>query len=131
MSRILVWSLVGVVVIVGVIVLATAPKRTASGPVITLEVVKRQVADAEVQLDRLVARLEARRKAVPSGADTEAFAEADRLLAQSRDKLGQAKAADELNEARQLMVEARGTLRKARRAVEVATKSGSRPRRMY
>jgi hypothetical protein len=122
MSRILVWSLVGIVVIVGVIVLVTAPKRKAAGPTITLETVKSEVTDAESQLDRLVARLDARRKAAPRDADAESFAEADRLLAQAREKLGQAKEAVALQDARQLMVEARETLRKARRAVELATK---------
>lgn len=130
-SRILVWSLVGIVVIVGVIVVATSPKRNTLGPKITLDMVKSEAADAESQLNRLVARLDARRKTTPKGADATAFDEADRLLAQARDKLGQVKEAVELKEARQLMAEARGTLRKARRAVEVATKSGARPRGMY
>lgn len=122
MSRILVWSLVGIVVVIGVIVIATSPKRKASGPKITLEMVKSEAADAEAQLDRLVARLDARRKVTARGADAEAFDEADRLLAQARDKLGQVKEAVDLKEARQLMVEARETLRKARRAVQLATK---------
>jgi hypothetical protein len=130
-SRILVWSLAGIVVIVGVIVIATAPKRKASAPKITLDTVKSEVADAEAQLDRLVARLDARRKAVPRGADAGAFDEADRLLAQARDKLGQAKAATDLKEARQLMVDARETVRKARRAVELATKPKSKPQGIY
>jgi hypothetical protein len=130
-SRIIVWSLVGIVVIVGVIVIATAPKRKTSGPKITLDTVKSEVADAEAQLDRLAARLDARRKAAPQGAGVRAFDEADRLLAEARDKLGQAKEAVDLKEARQLMVEARETLRKARRAVELATKPKSRPRGIY
>jgi vacuolar-type H+-ATPase subunit H len=130
-SRILVWSLVGIVVLIGVIVIATAPKRKATGPAITLEVVKNEVADAEAQLDKLVARLEARRKTTPAGASTEASGEADRLLAEAREKLGQAGQATDLREARQLLAEARPVLRKARRAVELATKPTSRPSGMY
>jgi vacuolar-type H+-ATPase subunit H len=130
-SRILVWSLVGIVVLVGVIVIATAPKRKAMGSKMTLEVVKSEVADAEVQLDKLVARLEARRKATRAGANAEASGEADRLLAEAREKLGQAKQATDLMEARQLLKEARPVLRKARRAVELATKPTSRPSGMY
>ncbi|GEM_PF-956851 len=130
-SRILVWSLVGIVVIVGVIVIATAPKRQASGPKVTLDVVKSEVAAAEGQLNRLVARLDARRKAVRPGTDTQAFDEADRLLAEARDQLGQASQATELKEARQLMVAARAAVRKARRAVELATKPASGPQGMY
>jgi hypothetical protein len=129
-SRILVWSLVGIVVIIGVVVIVTAPKRKASGPRVTLDMVKSEVADAETQLDRLVARLDARRTTASRGNDTAAFDEAGRLLAQARDKLGQAKESVDLKEARQLMVEAREALRKARRAVELATKPRSRPQGM-
>lgn len=126
-NRIVVWSLVGIVVIIGVIVIATAPKKKASGPKITLDVVKSDVADAEVQLDRLVARLDARRKAVPPGAGSEAFDEADRLLAEARERLGQAREATDVKQSRQLLIEGRQALRKARRAVELATKPARRP----
>ncbi len=126
-SRILVWSLVGIVVIIGVIVIATAPKKKASGPKITLDVVKSDAAEAEVQLDRLVARLDARRKAIPPGAGTEAFADADRLLAEAREKLGQVREATDVKQARQLLIEGRQVLRTARRAVVLATKPARRP----
>ena len=126
-SRILVWSLVGIVVIIGVILIATAPKKRALGPNVTLDVVKSDAAEAEVQLDRLVARLDARRKAVPPGAGTEAFADADRLLAEARENLGQVREATELKQARELLMEARQALRKARRAVELATRPARRP----
>lgn len=120
-SRILVWSLVGIVVIIGATVIWSAPK-TARGPKVTPDALKSEVAEAEAQLDRLVARLEARRKTIPPGAGTEASGEADRLLAEAREKLGQAKQATDLKETRQLLIDARKALRKARRAVELATK---------
>jgi len=129
-SRILVWSLVGIVVIIGVIVILTAPK-TARGPKVTPDALKSEVAKAETQLDRLSARLEARRKATPPGAGSEALGEADRLLAEARDRLGQAKQATDLKEIQRLLIEGREVLRRARRAVELATKPTSRPRRMY
>jgi hypothetical protein len=124
-SRILVWSLVGIVVVIGAIVIFTAPK-TAQGTKVTSEALKSETAEAESQLDRLVARLEARRKTTPPGASTEAFGEADRLLAEARDRLGQVKVATDLKETRQLLIEARESLRKARRAVELATKRPGR-----
>jgi vacuolar-type H+-ATPase subunit H len=123
-SRILVWSLVGIVVIIGAIVIFTAPK-TARGPKVTSDALKSEAADAESQLDRLVARLEARRKTTPPGASTEAFGEADRLLAEAHEKLGQVKQATDLKETQRLLIEAREALRKARRAVELATKRTS------
>ena len=129
-SRILVWSLVGIVVIVGVIVVLTAPK-TSRGPKVTVDALKSEAAAAQAQLDRLAARLEARRKTPPPGAGTDAFGEADRLLAEAREKLGQVKQATDLKETSQLMIEARQTLRKARRAVELAVKPTSRPPGMH
>lgn len=123
-SRILVWSLVGIVVIIGAIVILTAPKNER-GPKVTSDALKSEAAEAEVQLDRLVARLEARRKTTPPGAGTEAFGEADRLLAEAREKLEQVKQATDLKVNRQLLIEARESLRKARRAVELATKRTS------
>jgi hypothetical protein len=129
-SRILVWSLVGIVVIIGAIVVVTSPKNTR-GPKLTPEIVKREAARAEIQLDRLVVRLDARRKATAPGAGTEAFGEADRLLAEAREKLGQVKQATDLKEAHQFLIEGREALRKARRAVELATKPRSRPPGMY
>jgi hypothetical protein len=118
-SRIIVWSLVGIVVIVGAIVVLTAPKASR-GPSVTADALKGEAEEAQVQLDHLVARLEARRKSIPPGAD--ALGEADRLLAEAREKLGQVKQAADVKEARQLLIEARQVLRKARRAVELATR---------
>jgi len=120
-SRILVWSLVGIIVIIGVVVVLTAPK-TARGPKVTADALKSEAAEAENQLNRLVARLEARRKTTPPGVNTDAFGEADRSLAEAREKLGQVKQATDIKAIRQLLIEARQALRKARRAVQLATK---------
>ena len=129
-SRIIVWTLVAIVVIIGVIVVLTAPK-TSRGPKVTPDALKSEVARAETQLDRLVARVAERRKSVAPGAGTEGLDEADRLLAEAREKLGQAKQATDIKETRQLMIEGRESLRKARRAVELATKPTSRPKGKY
>ena len=129
-SRIVVWTLVAIVLIIGVIVVLTAPK-TSRGPKITADMIKSEVTRAETQLDRLVVRVAERRKSVAPGADTEGLDEADRLLAEAREKLGQAKQATDIKEAQQLLIEGREALRKARRAVELATKPRSRPPGMY
>jgi len=125
-SRILVWSLVGIVAIIGVIAVATAPKA-ARGPKMTLETVRSEVVEAEAQLDRLVARLDARRKSTGPGTDTEASDEADQLIAEAREKLGQARDATDIKQARQLLIEGRQVLRTARRAVVLATRPARRP----
>jgi hypothetical protein len=129
-SRIIVWTLVAIVVIIGVIVVLTAPK-TSPGSKVTADALKSELAKAETQLDRLVARAAGQRKSVPPGAGTERLDEADRLLAEAREKLGQAKQATDVKEAHQLLIVGREALRKARRAVELATKPTSRPSGMY
>jgi len=129
-SRIIVWTLVAIVVIIGVIAVLTAPK-TSSGPKVTADALKSELVEAETQLERLVARTAERRKSVAPGAGTERLDEADRLLAEAREKLGQAKQATDDKETRQLLIDGRETLRKARRAVELATKPSSRPPGMY
>ncbi len=129
-SRIIVWSLVGIVVVIGVILIVTAPRNTR-GPRLTLDIIKNEAVQAEVQLDRLVARLDARRKSAARGAGTEGLDEAERLLADAREKLSRVKEATGLSEAQKLLIEGREALRKARRAVELATRPASRPRGMY
>jgi hypothetical protein len=129
-SRILVWSLVGIVVIVGVIIALKAPK-TAGGSKVTTDMIKSEAARAEAQLDRLVARVAEGRKSVAPGTGAEGFDEADRLLAEAREKLGQVIQATEAKEAQKLLIESREALRKARRAVELATKPRPKPSGIY
>jgi len=129
-SRLVVWILVGIIVLIGVVVVVTSPKP-ARGPRVTIDLVKSEAAKAEVQLDRLVARIAEGRKAVAPGAvPNSGLDEADRLLAQAREKLGQARQATNLKQAEPLLIDGRELLRRARRAVEVATRSGSKPRGM-
>jgi hypothetical protein len=129
-SGIIVWSLVAVVVIIGVVLVLTAPKTSRgfkAGPAAT----KSEVAKAEAQLDKLAARAAVLRKSVAPGATTEHLDEADRLLAEARDKLGQAKQATDTKDAQKLLIEGRESLRKARRAVELGMKPTSKPPETY
>lgn len=123
-SRIIVWTLVAIVVIIGVIAILTAPK-TSRGASATADASKSALAKVETQLDRLAARAAEQRKSVAPGAGTERLDEANRLLAEAREKLGQAKQATDVKEAQQLLIDGRDALRKARRAVELATKPTS------
>ncbi len=121
-SRIVVWTLVGVAVLVGVIVILTVPKAPR-GPRVTLDLMKTDASQAEFQLDRLVARIaEAKKTTAPGAAASKSLDEADRLLAQAREKLGQVKQATDLKLAEPLLRDARQMLRRARRAIEVGTK---------
>ena len=127
-SRIVVWTLIGIVVIVGVVVIATAPKKASRGTQVTLDSVKSGAAEADTQLDRLAARIATGKKGVaPAAGSNSHLEEADSLLMQARDKLDQASKATDLKQAEQLLMDGRLMLRRARRAVELAT-SRSRPR---
>jgi hypothetical protein len=129
-SRLVVWTLVGIVVIIGLVLVATAPKPVR-GSMVTLDLVNSEAAKAETQLDRLVARTAKQRKSVPPGAGTERLDEADRLLAEAREKFGQAKQATDVKEAQQLLIDGREAYQKARRAVKLATQPTSRPPGVY
>ena len=129
-SRIVIWTIVGILVLIGVVVVATAPKAKR-GAKVTLDLIKSQAAQAETQLDRLVARTaEARKAMAPGATPNRGLEEADRLLAQAREKLGQAKQATDLKQGQLLLIDGRQMLRRARRAVEVATKTASKPHGM-
>jgi hypothetical protein len=122
--------LVGIIVLVGVLVIATAPK-TARGSKVTLDMVKSEAAKADAQIDRLAVRIvDARKVLSRRAAPTDGLDEADRLLAQAREELSQARKAPDLEQGQQSLIDGRQMLRKARRAVEVATKSVSKPHGM-
>jgi hypothetical protein len=128
--RFLVWMLVGVLVIVGVVVIVTSPKPTR-GPKVTLDLLTSEAVKVETQLDRLVVRVaEARKVTAPGATPNRGLEEVDRLLAQAREKVGQVKQATDLKQGQLLLVDSRQMLRRARRAVEVATRAGSKPRGM-
>lgn len=120
-SRIIVWSLVAIVVIVGLLVVLNAPK-TSRGPKVAKDMIGVEVARAEAQLDRLAARAADQRKSLKPGAGNERLDEADGLLALARDRFSQAKKSADADEAQQLLGEGSKSLRKARRALELASK---------
>jgi hypothetical protein len=126
-SRLVVWILVGIVVVIGVVLVVTSPK-VVRGPKVTIDLVRGEAAKVEVQLDRLAARIAQSRKTVAPGASPNAgLDDAERLLAQAREKLGQARQATDLKQGQQLLVDGREMLRKARRAIELATRPATRP----
>ena len=129
-TRIVIWIIVGILVLIGVVVIATGQK-SPRGPKVTLDLAKSEAAKAETQLDRLVLEAaEARKAMAPGATPTRGLEEADRLLAQAREKLGQVKEATDLRQAELLLIDGRRMLREARRAVEVATKTASKPHGM-
>ncbi len=126
-SRIVIWTIVGILVLVGIIVIATG-RKSPQGPRVTLDLAKSEAAKAEIQLEHLVVEATEARKAMAPGATPgRSLEEADRLLAQAREKLGQVKQATDAKQAELLLIDGRQMLRKARRAVEVATRAGSKP----
>ncbi|MBM3332030.1 hypothetical protein FJY68_09310 [candidate division WOR-3 bacterium] len=118
-SRIVVWTLVAIVVIVGMIVVLTAPK-TSPSPRVSRETIETEAARAESQLDRLTARIAEQRKSGAPGTRNERLDEAEGLLAEARDKLGQAKQATDVKEAQQFLIDGSKSLRKARRTIQLA-----------
>ncbi len=129
-SRIVIWLVVGVLALVAVLFVLARP-RVPAPPKLTAERLDRAVGQAEVQLNRLAARLATIRGNTASGFDVGKAAEADRLLIEARDKLSQVKQSGDLRQGEAKLKEVKQTLRRARRAVELATKgSGPRPPNM-
>lgn len=126
MNRYVVWVLVGIVVVIGVVLIISAPKR-APVPQLNLDSVKSAVADADTQMNRLVARVDAARRRIAPGAGNQDLEEADSLLAQAREKLDQADTATDLKQATQSLSDGRLALRRVRRSVELLTRPASRP----
>ena len=124
-SRLVVWTLVGTTVIVGVVVIAGAPKTTPV-PKVTLDPVRSEAAKAETQIDRLSLRIVDARKAFSQrGVPADGLDEAERLLAQAREKLAQAEQSTTPKQAESLLIDGRQALR---RALEIATRSWLGPR---
>jgi len=129
-TRIVIWTIVGILVLVGVVLIA-APRNSPRLPKVTLDLARSEAAKAETQLDRLAARtVEARKTIAPGATPNKNLEEAERLLAQAREKLGQVKQASDLKQAESLLIQGRRMLREARRAVELATRTASRPHGM-
>jgi len=125
-TRVVIWTIVVIAVLIGVVVIATG-KKPASAPQVTLEAIRKEAAEAETQLNRLADRAVEARKVVAAGDTLEdSLQVADKLLALAREKLEQLRASEELKRAEQLLTECRQHLRSARRAIEVATGPKSR-----
>jgi hypothetical protein len=119
-SRIVVWTIVGVLVLLGLIFILSAPKGAPGGQV-TLERVKQEAAQTATQLDRLAARLAEVQKTAAPGADTsKGLGEAGRLLAQAREKLGQITQVQDGKQAESVLSDAKQFVRRARRIIELA-----------
>jgi hypothetical protein len=126
-SRIVIWTVVGVAALAGVIFLVSAPKAAGKAG-LSLDTVKRQAVETEAQLDRLAARVVEVRKAPAPGIDTaKTLGEAELLLAQAREILAELKQATSLKQAEPMLVEAKQGIRKARRALQLASPRRAMP----
>jgi len=126
-SRVVIWLVVGVLALVAVVFVLTKPRVPAT-PKLTAERFDRAVEQTEVQLNRLAARLATVRGTAQAGFDVGKAAEADRLLTEARSNLGQAKQAGDPRQGAAQLREVKQSLRRARRALELATKgAGPRP----
>ncbi len=129
-SRVVVWLVVGVLALAAVLFILTKP-RVPGTPRVTAERLSRAADQTEVQLNRLAAKLVAVRSGTAAGFDVAKAAEADRLLAEARTKLGQVRQTGDLKQGEAQLREVKESLRRARRALELAAKgASSRPPNM-
>jgi hypothetical protein len=120
-SRIIVWSIVGVLVVAAVVFLLARP-RLPQTPRMTAERLQKSADRTELQVNRLAARLVAARNVPPPGLDQARAIEADRLLTEARSKLGEARQSSDVKQGEALLRNVKVVLRKARRELELASK---------
>jgi hypothetical protein len=123
-SRVVVWTIVGILVLVGIVFIVATKPLGSRGGARTLEQTKAYTDRVESQLNRLAMRLSQARKATPSGADTsKLFAEAERLLTAARAGIGKIRDAKEMKQAEAELRDVNQLIRQARRSLELASKN--------
>lgn len=126
-GRIALWSVIGLMVIAGVIFLTSPCSRPLPG--VTLEKVKSDAATALRQADGLSARLAELEKSFgPAGDPTGNVANARQFIAEGRGLLEKAASATESKSAVDDLSSAKQSFQKARRALKLAGKSRQPPR---
>jgi len=125
-GRVLVWTIVGIIVVAGVIFILSKP-RGPNAQKMTTEDLKRGISQSEVQLNRLSARLVAAHSTVTPSANAAKAEEADKLLSEARSKLTQLKQVADLKQGEAQLREVKQTIRRARRALELALGPAGRP----
>jgi len=121
-TRVIVWTIAGLLVVAGVIFLLATSRGTP--PVeITLDKVKDAAAERIGQLDTLAAEVAQAKEAPPPGVDVGSlFAETERLIAEARTKLQQAGEAANVKQGYDSLRAGQELAREARRAFQLAVK---------
>ncbi len=120
-GRIILWSVVGVLVIAGVLFILLTGKSTRRNQV-TIDDLKRQAARTETSINELTAKL-AQAKAVPLPAEkVQMLTEAEQKLNQARTLLAEVKNATEPGKANETLRNVHRVIRQVRRRLREATK---------
>lgn len=125
-GRVFIWTIVGIIVVAGVVFILSKP-RVPGAEKMTTDDLRRGISQSEVQLNRLSAKLVAARGAVPPPANAAKVEETDKLLSEARSKLTQLKQVADLKQGGTQLREIKQTIRQARRALELALGAAGRP----
>lgn len=118
--RVVVWSIAGIIVIIGVLFLVLTGKSSRRQKV-TLEDLKRQATRTESSINKLTAQL-AQAKAIPLPQEKmPLISEAENALTQARELVQKTKTSSDLQTASESLRKAHRLIRKLRRLLHSAT----------
>ncbi len=124
-SRVVVWTIIGLVVVVGLVFVLSTPSRPR-GPKMTVERMQAQAAQVEAQAERLARRVSEARRSLT---DTESLAKLDQIdvqLNQARQALAGVREATDMKKAEAHLRNARQTMRSIRRETQTALRGRNR-----
>lgn len=125
-SRVIIWTLVGIVVVAGAIFILTRPRVPGSGRM-TAERLARAAEQTQTQVDRLSGRIVAARSSGQPVANPAKADEADRLLTEAREQLAGLKQVADIKQGEEQLRGVKQKVRDARRALELALGAAGRP----
>jgi len=119
--RAIVWTVVGLVVVVGVVFMLSARRRSPAAR-LSPEELQSQVTMVEGKLAGLEQDIAVTRVQLPPGSDPAVFAPVEQAIMDARNKLDEAKRADKLADGYERLKDARKQLAEATRIYKKATR---------
>lgn len=124
-SRVIVWTIVGLVAIAGLVFVVATPARQRS-PKLTVDRLHAEASQMETQIERAARRIDAARKAVPASDAESNISKLEARLDETRQAVASVREATEVKKAEEQLRTARQLMRSLRRDIETAFRDKTR-----